>query len=138
MPLPSPILDDRTYQQLIAGLKARIPVYNPEWTDHNESDPAVTLLELFAFQSENLPYRFNQIPETTYLEYLRLLQLPLRPGQAARVLLTLTTQKSSGVLVPQQSVAKANKLEFQTLTETTVWPVSCLGICRTLTEPPSA
>ena len=138
MPLSSPILDDRNYQQLIAELKSRIPVYNPEWTDHNESDPAITLLELFAFQAENLLYRFNQIPETTYLEYLRLLQLPLRPGQAARVLLSLTTQKSSGVPVPQQSVAKASKLDFHTLTETTVWPVSCLGVCRTWTEPPSA
>ncbi len=138
MPLSSPILDDRNYQQLIAELKSRIPIYNPEWTDHNESDPAITLLELFAFQAENLLYRFNQIPETTYLEYLRLLQLPLRPGQAARVLLSLTTQESSGVFVPQQSVAKASKLDFHTLTETTVWPVSCLGVCRTWTEAPSA
>ena len=84
MPLPSPIIDDRTFQQLSTELKARIPVYNPEWTDHNESDPAITLLELMAFHGEALLYRLNQVPEATYLEYLRLLQVPLQaaPGGA--------------------------------------------------------
>ncbi len=42
MPLLSPILDDRTYDQLVTELVGRIPVYNPEWTDHNDSDPAIT------------------------------------------------------------------------------------------------
>ena len=137
MPLPSPILDDRTYEQLIAELKSRIPVYNPEWTDHNESDPAITLLELFAFQAENQLFRFNQIPETTYLEYLRLLQLPLLPAQAAQVLLSLSTDRATGVTVAQQSLAKAGKIKFQTLTEATAWPVACLGVCRAWAEPPT-
>ena len=82
MPLPSPILDDRSFAQLSTELKARIPVYSPEWTDHNASDPGITLLELFAFQAEGLLYRLNQVPEATYLEFLRLLQIPLRPAQA--------------------------------------------------------
>ena len=44
MPLPSPILDDRSYQQLRDELVRRIPVYTPEWTDHNASDPGITLI----------------------------------------------------------------------------------------------
>lgn len=138
MPLPSPIIDDRTFQQLSTELKARIPVYNPEWTDHNESDPAITLLELMAFHGEALLYRLNQIPEATYLEYLRLLQIPLRPLQAARALLTLTTEAAPGVPVPLQTVAEAGKLEFQTLTEATVWPVSAVAMAKSWAEPPAA
>ena len=65
MPLPSPILDDRSYQQLRDELIRRIPVYAPEWTDRNPSDPGITLIELFAFLGENLLYRFNQIPDAT-------------------------------------------------------------------------
>ena len=93
MPIPNPILDDRSYQQLRDELVRRIPVYTPEWTDHNASDPGITLIELFAFLGENLLYRFNQIPESARLEFLRLLQIPLRPAVAARALVTLTTDK---------------------------------------------
>src|SRR6266545_1672411 len=103
MPLPQPILDDRSYQQLRDELVRRIPVYAPEWTDHNASDPGVTLIELFAFLGEGLLYRFNQIPDSTKLAFLQLLQIPLRPATSARTLLRLTTKIPSGVLVPQRS-----------------------------------
>src|SRR5215217_2053111 len=92
MPLPTPILDDRSYQQLRDELVRRIPVYNPEWTDHNASDPGITLIELFAFLGENLLFRFNQIPEATKLAFLRLLRVPLRPAVPARAMLALTSK----------------------------------------------
>ena len=63
MPLQIPSIDDRRYQDLLNEALARIPVHNPEWTNFNKSDPGVTLLELFAFLTENLLYRSNQIPE---------------------------------------------------------------------------
>ena len=84
MPLPAPILDDRSYQQLRDELIRRIPVYAPEWTDHNASDPGITLIELFAFLGENLLYRFNQIPDATKLAFLRLLQLPADDAASLR------------------------------------------------------
>jgi hypothetical protein len=137
MPLLSPILDDRTYDQLVTELVGRIPVYNPEWTDHNDSDPAITLLQLFAFQAENLLYRFNQIPEATYIEYLRLLQVPLTAASPSRALLVLTTDKPEGVAVPPRSLARAGKTPFQTLDEVTVWPVSGLAAVRAQSEAPA-
>jgi hypothetical protein len=134
MPLPSPILDDRSFAQLSAELKARIPVYNPAWTDHNESDPGITLLELFAFQAESLIYRFNQVPEATYLEFLRLLQIPLRPAQAAQALLAFSTEAAAGMAVPLRTLALAGKTEFSTLGELHVWPISAVAACRARTE----
>src|SRR4029079_7296992 len=89
VPLPSPILDDRSYQQLRDELVRRIPVYTPEWSDHNASDPGITLVELFAFLGENLLFRFNQIPETTKLAYLKLLRIPMRSAVPAAALITL-------------------------------------------------
>src|SRR6266699_88573 len=99
MPLPQPILDDRSYQQLRDELVHRIPVYAPEWTDFNASDPGVTLIELFSFLGENLLFRFNQIPESTKLQFLRLLDVHLRPASAADGFVALTTELSAGVLV---------------------------------------
>ena len=134
MPLPSPILDDRSFAQLAAELKSRISVTNPAWTDHNASDPGITLLELFAFQAESLLYRFNQVPEATYLEFLRLLQMPLRPAQAARALLAFTTEQAQGVAVPLRTIAAAGKTEFTTLDEVHAWPVSSVAVGRLRTE----
>ena len=54
MSKPAPAPDDRSYEQVRDELLARIPVDAPEWTDHDVSDPGVTLLELFAFLAEGL------------------------------------------------------------------------------------
>src|SRR3954447_26379269 len=107
MPLPSPILDDRSYEQLRDELVRRIPVYAPEWTDHNPSDPGIALVELFAFLGENLLFRFNQIPETTKLQFLRLLDVPLRPASAAQGMVTFSTKQPGGVLVEQETTVRA-------------------------------
>ncbi len=137
MPIPNPILDDRSYQQLRDELVLRIPVFTPEWTDHNASDPGITLLELFAFLGENLLYRFNQIPEAARLEFLRLLQIPLRPAVAANALVTFTTKKPKGVVVAQESELQAGKLSFETTTEVNVWPVSFVAVGRVRTDDPN-
>jgi hypothetical protein len=140
MPLPTPILDDRSYQQLRDELVARIPVYAPEWTDHNASDPGVTLLELFAFLGEHLLFRFNQIPEATRLEFLRLLQIPLRPARPANALVAfkLTAKNPEGVLVPMATGLKAGAVPFETVDEVHVWPLTALGVVRLATDPPTS
>ena len=48
MPLPLPNLDDRRFQQLVDEAKRRVQQHCPEWTDHNVSDPGVTLVETVA------------------------------------------------------------------------------------------
>ena len=88
----------------------RIPVYNREWTDHNPADPGITLLELFAYLGENLLYRFNQVPETTRLEFLDLLDLPLRPAEPARAMVELTSDLPAGVLVEAESELRAGSV----------------------------
>jgi hypothetical protein len=129
MPLPNPIIDDRSYQQLRDELVRRIPVYTPEWTDFNASDPGVTLIELFAFLGENLLFRFNQIPETTKLAYLKLLQIPLQPAAPALALVNMTPPDASGPLVTLGSEVRAGNLSFETLTEVRAWPITfyCVG-----------
>ena len=115
MPLPRPILDDRSYAQIRDELVRRIKVYAPEWTDHNASDPGIALIELFAFLGENLLYRFNQIPETARLELLRLLQIPLRPAQPARALVHFRSEKLAAPLVPKSTELRAGDVPFTVL-----------------------
>jgi predicted phage baseplate assembly protein len=86
----APVLDPRTYQDLVDEALARIPIHNPEWTNFNESDPGVTLLELFAFLTDSLLYRANQIPERNRLAFLSLLGVPLKAATAAQGIVVLS------------------------------------------------
>jgi hypothetical protein len=106
MPLHIPTLDDRRYQGLLDEALARIPVHNPDWTNFNKSDPGVTLLEVFAFLTENLLYRSNQIPERNRKKFLSLLGVPLQPATSARGLVTITHE--SGLL---QTITLNDSLE---------------------------
>ena len=84
MPIMLPNIDDRRYEDLRAETLARIPVHTPEWTNFNRSDPGVTLIELFAFLTETLLYRSNQIPERNRKKFLQLLRVPLNAAEPAR------------------------------------------------------
>jgi len=138
MPLPSPILDDRSWKQLHDELVARIPVYTPEWTDHNASDPGITIVDLFAHLGEALLFRFNQIPETTKLAFLRLLHIPLRPATPSRAIVALTTKVLDGVLVGDDGhrEARAGALPFELQTEVVVLPVNGYGLGKIATAAP--
>jgi len=90
MPLEqeAPQLDTRTYDQLRRKLLERIQLYLPEWTDYNESDPGVTLIELFAWLSEQLFFEMSRVPERSYIKFLKLLGQELRAAVPATAYLS--------------------------------------------------
>lgn len=81
-------LDDLRFQQLVDEARRRIPLYCSSWTDFNLSDPGITLVELFAWMTELLAYRINQVPEKNYVKFLEMLGEQLQPAYPARVDLT--------------------------------------------------
>ncbi|GCB46885.1 putative baseplate assembly protein [Streptomyces sp. NL15-2K] len=83
MALPSPNLDDRRFQQLVDEAKRYVQQRAPEWTDHNVSDPGVTLIETFAYLVDQLLYRLNRVPDKNYTAFLDLLGIQLFPPAAA-------------------------------------------------------
>ncbi|MFB7509520.1 putative baseplate assembly protein [Streptomyces broussonetiae] len=83
MALPSPNLDDRRFQQLVDEAKRYVQQRAPEWTDHNVSDPGVTLIETFAYIVDQLLYRLNRVPDKNYTAFLDLLGIRLFPPAAA-------------------------------------------------------
>lgn len=93
MSLQAPRLDDLKFQQIVDELKSRIPLYCPEWTDHNVSDPGITLIELFAYVAEQLLYRMNRMPQQHYLKFANFLGVPVPTPQPARVPVTFWLSK---------------------------------------------
>jgi len=76
MPIQLPNLDDRAYADLVEEALALIPTYAPEWTNHNPSDPGITLIELFAHLTEMLLYRLNRVTDANMLAFVKLLNGP--------------------------------------------------------------
>lgn len=73
MPIPLPNLDDRRYEDLVEEALALIPNYAPDWTNHNDSDPGITLVQLFAYLTEMLIYRLNRVTDANVCTFLKLI-----------------------------------------------------------------
>lgn len=125
--IPTPKLDDRTYADIIAEAIRLIPRYCPEWTNHNPSDPGITILELCSWMTELILYRLNRVPEKNYLTFLDMLGIKLQPAQPARALLTFeliegverqTLRKGMQVSTPQADEEDA--VLFETMRDLTV------------------
>lgn len=105
MALPEPVLDDLRFQDLVDEARRRIIRYCPEWTEYNLSDPGITLIELFAFMTEALGYRLNQVPDKNYLRFLDMLGMRLQPASSARAELTFRLSVPFPINPGDQTVA---------------------------------
>ena len=103
MTLPVTNLDDRRFQDIVDEAKRMIPQLCPEWTNHNLSDPGVALIELFAWMTESMLFRLNQVPDVFYTRMLNLLGFEQFPASAARANVTFwcTTGQHRVVTIPQ-------------------------------------
>jgi predicted phage baseplate assembly protein len=143
MPLPAPELDDRKFQDIVDEAKRLIPRFCPEWTNHNVSDPGVALIELFAWMSEMVLYRVNQVPERLYVHFLNMVGIEPFPPSVARVDLTfwLSAVLDSPVIVPAgtevmtaagASSGSPDPVVFSTVRELTISPPQ-LRLAKTMT-----
>jgi predicted phage baseplate assembly protein len=137
MPITPPSLDDRRFDDLVEDLIARIPAHTPEWTNPRQGDPGRTLLELFAWLGDALLYRVNLVPERQRLVFLRLLGMPLRGALPAGAVVQLAPAQPSEreVQVLRPAATIAGPVPFETMTETTVLPVSAEVYIKRALEP---
>jgi predicted phage baseplate assembly protein len=141
--LPVPNLDDRRFQELVDDAKRLVQQRCPEWTDHNVSDPGVTLIEAFAFMTDQLLYRLNRVPDRNYVKFLELIGVRLFPPTGARVPVTfyLTAPQAdvvriaAGTIVATVRSATDESIAFTTLDELRIVP-SAFG--RLATGPDDA
>src|SRR6266545_2068675 len=115
MALPAPNLDDRRFQDLVDDAKRLVMQRCPEWTDHNVSDPGVTLIETFAFMTDQLLYRLNRVPDRLYIKFLELIGVRLLPPTPARTLMTfwLTAPQALHMTIPAGTAATTMRTEIE-------------------------
>lgn len=93
MPLPTPRLDDRRFDDLVQEARRRIAQHCPEWTDLSVGDPGMMLLDVFAYLTDIMLYRLNQVPDKNYVRYLQLIGVQIQPPVAASVSLTFKSAR---------------------------------------------
>ena len=125
MPITIPTIDDRRYQDLRDEGLRRIPVHNPEWTNFNRSDPGVTLIEVFAFLTESLLYRANQVPDRNRRKFLSLLGVPLQPASSARGIVTFANERGprQTIVLNEGIEVRAGEVPFRTERGLDVLPI---------------
>jgi hypothetical protein len=76
MTLAPILLDDLTWDQMVAAIRRRIPAESSgNWTLHAPVDPGITFLDLFAFLAEQRLYWLDQVPDAFVVAVLTLLGL---------------------------------------------------------------
>lgn len=136
MPLPIPDLDDRRFQDLVDEAKRLVQRRCPQWTDHNVSDPGVTLIETFAYMTDQLLYRMNRIPERLHITFLDLLGLRMLPPTPARVAVTfwlsspgtMVLTVNTGTQVGTLHTPAAEPVIFATVAALAIVPCSLASI----------
>ena len=139
MALPTPNLDDRRFQDLVDDAKRMVMRRCPEWTDHNVSDPGVTLIETFAFMTDQLMFRLNQVPDRLYVKFLDLIGLRLIPATPAQVPVTfwLSAPAITSVGIPLGTTVATMRTEadesivFSTVRDLTLLPCA-LSVVATI------
>src|ERR1700716_3222848 len=141
MALPVPDLDDRRFQQLVNDSKRLVQQRCPECSDHNVHDPGVTLIELFAWMTEQVIYRLNRVPDRNYVKFLELLGVRLFPPTAARAPVTFwlaapqpeTVRIPSGTQVATVRTETEDAIAFTTVEDLDLVPSEFL-VAATVVE----
>jgi predicted phage baseplate assembly protein len=116
MPIALPNLDDRRWSDLVEQGRALIPLYAPEWTDHNASDPGITLMELLAAVAEMDIYRLNRLTDAQKLRLLALMDVRPEPPRPATLVTELRiTSGATPVTLPAGTEFDATRLDSTTV-----------------------
>ena len=117
MPLPKPTLDNRSFDQLVAEARSRIPRFAPQWTDHNASDPGITLVEFAAWLTEQNIYRFDRPSDEALRAFARLAGIRPRAPGVARTVVALADPNGAGIALPARMQLASGAVESFETTE---------------------
>jgi len=130
IPLSAP-LDDIDFDALVEIARSNLPTLAPGWTDYNESDPGITLIELLAWIADTQIYSIGRDRIDERMQMARLLGIAAqgaRPAVGAlyprdkmgahKVIAAGTRLVAMGACAPRLEVAAATPL----------WPLEIVAV----------
>lgn len=111
-------LDDSSFEELYGQAMERIRRQAPWWTHTEVSDPGIMLVEMWAMLTDMQSFYLNQVQESHYRKYLKLLGIRPEEGECARTWVFFE-QVGEERAVPAGTKLLADGLVFET--EEEVW-----------------
>ena len=96
--LPDLTLDNEEYEDILSEAVNTVVSIFPEWTDFNEHDPGITMLELFAMLKESQQFYMDQVGEESRKKFLKLLGLKRRRKKAAKSIVRIQGEEDFSLL----------------------------------------
>ncbi|MBQ9459204.1 MAG: putative baseplate assembly protein [Oscillospiraceae bacterium] len=85
-------LDDQRFEDIVEAAEGRLPWLCPAWTDYNEHDPGITILELMAWFKESQQFEMNSVTPEISRKLLELAGTHLRGERAAECALEVAPE----------------------------------------------
>lgn len=118
---------DRPFEEIFRELRDRIPRYTPQWTNFNDTDPGITLLQLFAWLAEMTLHRMGDVPRKTYLKFAQLLGLELASARPATVRLVFTPKPAEAPATIGERARYSARVESGTVMFETTQALDLIG-----------
>ena len=129
MPLPKPSLDRRSFDQLVSECRGLVTRSAPTWTDHNASDPGITLLELGAWLAEQNLYRLDRLSDEARRAFVRLVGIEPRPPGVAQTVVAIRSPAGRAIDLPARlQLGSSEGALFETTAELVVSSARMLGV----------
>lgn len=104
-------LNDRSYQEILESSREMIPHIFPQWTDLRAHDPGITFVELFAWLTQMMEDRQNDVTLKNRLKFLKLMNaMPLLPRRA----MTYVTISDFEGVIPEGTKVEGENVVFET------------------------
>lgn len=107
-------LNNQPIEEILEDAKRQILYLSSEWTNHQESDPGITLMELFVWLKWVQHEYLNRISPKVKNKFLQLLDVEYEKNKGAKALIQVTGL-SKNISVPRGTHWKAGKIVFRNL-----------------------
>ena len=109
--LQSRNLDDQSFEEIMEFVMGRLPWLCPAWTDYNEHDPGITILELMAWYKEMQQYHLNTVTDDMRKKLLKLVGVVPAPPSPARLMIELN--EGAGEYMALSRLESAQEIPFE-------------------------
>lgn len=120
-------LNDVSLDSILDEVKNQITYINPDWTNFQESDPGITLVELFAWLKSVQHEYLNRILPGVERNFLKLLDVNIRKNKGSETLLQVS-DLAENVTLPVRTPWRSGNMIFENLNRQTLITSKILSI----------
>ena len=109
-----PDFEIRSVEETMRLIKQKIPLMGDQWNDTGESDPGITILELFSYMNTAMQERLDTITKKHLDKYLRLLGVSKKTNRCSRAIISVIAQKEEPYVLLKGTKLLAGDVVFET------------------------